>query len=308
MSPQSSRLVSIAALTLGACALAACGGSFGSGDGSGGSAGAGSCEWEGQTYPNGAWFPSGDGCNSCACENGQAACTLMDCVQECSYNGATYPVGQTFPAGDGCNNCSCEIGGSAVCTTMACNDCSTISTSYSAALDQAKSCDPAQTGQCTQRTIGGLQCGCDTFVNPANVDAIAAAESSRQEYSALSCGGLILCEPCSAPSSGYCSPEGHCVDAWGASCKVEGVVYPGGSGNIPDPFSCNTCSCLDGQLDCTKIACPEPCPAGTVQATQCAQCGPTDACEIVEHACLPACTSTCATGMCLNGVCAMVCG
>lgn len=95
-----------------------------------------------------------------------------------------------------------------------------------------------------------------------------------------------------------------------ASCKVGGVVYPHGANNIQDPFSCNKCSCNAGGLACTEIGCTTPCPPGTTPGTTCAQCGPTDACEIVEHACLSQCSDPkeCATGFCYEGLCRMLCG
>jgi len=99
-----------------------------------------------------------------------------------------------------------------------------------------------------------------------------------------------------------------------AACKVDGDVYPSGSTGVPDPASCNTCSCDDGLVTaCTEIACPEPCPQGSVLATSCASCGPTDACEVVEYGCRPECEQggdECTTlgGLCLDGVCRSVCG
>jgi hypothetical protein len=33
-----------------------------------------------------------------------------------------------------------------------------------------------------------------------------------------------------------------------------------------------------------------------------------DGCTVVEHACLPTCTDSCAKGSCWNGVCREVCG
>jgi hypothetical protein len=306
------RLASTAALIFAACALPSCGDSFGSGDGTGGQAGTGGqggeCDWQGQTRAHGSSFPAGDGCNTCTCLNSRVACTTGVCGEQCSYNGSTYQVGDTFPAGDGCNTCSCDSGGFVGCTLIACDECLTIEGAYAAAFDQARACDPQLAGQCTQRIIGGLVCGCDTFVNPANAGAITTAEAARGQYNQLACAGDVLCGPCASPTSGYCSPEGLCTDVWGVSCKVNGIVYPSGSSNLPDPFSCNTCSCLDGQLSCTDIACPLPCPSGTIPSTQCAQCGPTDGCEVVEHACLPVCTSTCTTGLCLDGACKTVCG
>jgi len=38
-----------------------------------------SCQYNGKTYKSGESFPSTDGCNSCGCENGQVACTMMWC-------------------------------------------------------------------------------------------------------------------------------------------------------------------------------------------------------------------------------------
>ena len=39
-----------------------------------------SCTYNGFTYDNGQAFLSSDGCNSCACNNGQAVCTLRACA------------------------------------------------------------------------------------------------------------------------------------------------------------------------------------------------------------------------------------
>jgi hypothetical protein len=79
---------------------------------------------------------------------------------------------------------------------------------------------------------------------------------------------------------------------------------------VPDLDGCNTCTCSDGALSaCTKVGCPNTCPTGTARGTQCAQCGPADACETVETACLPTCTDTCESGgVCSNGLCRNICG
>jgi hypothetical protein len=54
--------------------------------------------------------------------------------------------------------------------------------------------------------------------------------------------------------------DGVCGDGRQADCKTGGIVYPHGARNIPDPTSCNTCSCDNGQLICTEIGCPIDCP------------------------------------------------
>jgi hypothetical protein len=101
----------------------------------------------------------------------------------------------------------------------------------------------------------------------------------------------------------------------GAACKVGGKVFPsGGSGSVEDPHSCNTCSCLDGQLDaCTEIGCPQECPPNAAPSTSCAACGPADGCEILERGCFVVCSddSACAGtefGICLSGLCRNLCG
>jgi Kunitz/Bovine pancreatic trypsin inhibitor domain/von Willebrand factor type C domain len=98
-----------------------------------------------------------------------------------------------------------------------------------------------------------------------------------------------------------------------SACKVGDVVYPSGASGIPDPHSCNTCTCLDGELGCTKVGCPSECPPNSVPDRGCASCGPTDACEVVEHGCFAVCTDSASClssghGQCLAGVCKDVCG
>lgn len=42
-------------------------------------------------------------------------------------------------------------------------------------------------------------------------------------------------------------------------CIVGGQIYTDGASNVPDPFSCNTCTCQDGEITgCTEMACPNP--------------------------------------------------
>jgi hypothetical protein len=109
-----------------------------------------------------------------------------------------------------------------------------------------------------------------------------------------------------------CAP-GSSDPSTAASCKVGGTVYASGTGNIKDPYSCNTCQCTNGALGCTKMMCPEDCPPNSAPGESCASCGPTDACEVVEIGCLPTCdTSTDCNGtgyfMCFDNVCKNVCG
>ena len=337
MSHPSRFVACLVAVTLGSWLLTACGGEFsedggdqnssgsggkggsagkgGSGSGgSGATGGGGSCEFNGATYSEGDTFPAGDDCNTCSCGGGEVTCTRLACPEEgCVYDGVFYEVGAVFPAGDDCNTCTCDAGGSVSCTLVACGDCSVLESEYASAIDEARTCDPALTGQCSELTFVGLQCGCQMFLNPEYSASIAAAQSIRQEYAEQACGGDVLCGECLAPSSSYCSAEGRCVDVYegspGASCMVDGQVYASGTSNVPDPVSCNTCTCIDGYLECDDGAhCPEDCPPDRVYASRCAECGEADRCKVVEHACLPTCSESCDEGVCIQGVCKTLCG
>merc|ERR1712179_675561 len=76
-------------------------------------------------------FTAADGCNTCVCRNGRAACTMMFCppprAKRAAYPGG-YPAvdtcsgrsdGESFTAADGCNTCVCS-NGMAACTMMLC--------------------------------------------------------------------------------------------------------------------------------------------------------------------------------------------
>ena len=97
------------------------------------------------------------------------------------------------------------------------------------------------------------------------------------------------------------------------SCLVGGKIYTDGE-SVPDPYSCNTCTCKAGHIEsCTKTLCPKPCPEGTIPGTQCAGCGPVDDCIRVETGCLRTCKTTAdcpgnGSVACSRGVCVFICG
>jgi len=244
-------------------------------------------------------------------EAGEPACSGAECAGGCTYDGKSYARGDTFPATDGCNSCSCDEAGLVACTQRGCPSCESISATYGELMERAERCDPGQPNQCTLRVVAGLGCGCDTFLNPDAFDE-AEIRAAVAAYSANDCGGDVLCGECNPAVSARCSAEGRCVTDSdpkdGVGCRVGGVTYQDGAQDVPDPFSCNSCECDDGHLICTEINCPNACPDGAVPDTGCFQCGPTDACLVLETGCFPACTDSCAEGVCLGGVCKSVCG
>jgi hypothetical protein len=101
-----------------------------------------------------------------------------------------------------------------------------------------------------------------------------------------------------------------------AACQVGGYVYPSGTAAVPGP-GCSQCQCQAGQLvACSAQLCSiSACAPGTSLGSDCAACGPTDACEIVRQGCLVTCTpggNECPTsglgGICIDGTCRQVCG
>lgn len=52
------------------------------------------CEYQGQTYPNGAQFAAGDGCNQCGCTNGMVQCTALWCPDDAGSDAAPADAGE----------------------------------------------------------------------------------------------------------------------------------------------------------------------------------------------------------------------
>ena len=99
----------------------------------------------------------------------------------------------------------------------------------------------------------------------------------------------------------------------GRPCLAARYGYPSGDTTFPDPTSCNTCSCDDGEVTaCTDIACPTPCPDGFIASTDCGECSQLSmGCSIPRTACLPECMAgnTCGdgSGSCVDGACKVLC-
>jgi hypothetical protein len=230
---------------------------------------------------------------------------------QCTYGEHVYDSGQNFPARDGCNTCSCDDDGRVSCTLLACETCDSVQSRYAAAIEEAKTCDPQRSDQCSKLVTEGLACGCQTFVSVEESAALTRAIAAQQQYESMACGEGIVCGPCLTLVSSFCSAQGRCEPLFAggdAACKVNGVIYKSGASGIQDPVSCNQCQCDDGQLGCTEIGCSVDCPPDTAYGTQCAQCSPLDDCEVVEHACLPTCSDACEQGVCLDHLCRRVCG
>jgi hypothetical protein len=286
--------------------VCACGGRSDKHEGAGGD-GSGASSGSGATHPA-AGSPGGGAAGANAGTGSGSGGTTSGSGGTTSGSGGTTSGSGGTTSGTG--GATAGTGGSS--TGESCDD---IVEDYAEAYEEAKQCDPsAEVDECTQKLQGGLTCGCDDFVNPAQSEALMRVSEARSAYAEHKCRAGVMCGQCLAPIRGRCSDAGRCEGVppgAGRSCKVDGKVYADGESNIPDPVSCNTCECEDGALACTEIGgCERPCPDGYAFGTDCAQCGSTDACEIPEYGCFRSCQDGCAEpghvcvgGLCLAGLC-----
>jgi hypothetical protein len=78
----------------------------------------------GTRFPNGAsGIPSGDGCNTCHCDDSITYCTDVACSSSsCVINGKIYAHGTSASVPDpySCNTCGCNQGVIGGCTEIGC--------------------------------------------------------------------------------------------------------------------------------------------------------------------------------------------
>jgi hypothetical protein len=140
---------------------------------------------------------------------------------------------------------------------------------------------------------GAKGCACTT--EPPQ--CIAVDDNSNVNRLSLQCSGSV-----------WISVENGVCGGTGASCLVNGNVYPDGASNVPDLFDCSRCTCTNGELTAcvgTNQVCANHCPDGTTLVAQCTQCGLADQCTQKEQKCLPSCAAVqCETGkFCIAGTC-----
>jgi hypothetical protein len=90
-------------------------------------------------------------------------------------------------------------------------------------------------------------------------------------------------------------PDGACDGK--AGCQTEDGIWASGAKRVPDPFSCNTCSCDDGKLNCTERDCPKACPDRSMPALGCLDCVDND-CHLAHYDCFTSIYVDCHDGGC----------
>lgn len=155
--------------------------------------------------------------------------------------------------------------------------------------DNGDRCNAHPTALCSSGPAGA---GAGTSAEDTNADTDNGAGSDGADASAAGSGGTDVgnAGTSSVGGSGGASGEGGAggsagsagvVSAPEGSCIVHGTVYDNGASGFIGPDGCNTCSCNDGMLACTRIACPSA-PACVVARRLDECCGQWQAVTLLE--------------------------
>nr|XP_045253608.1 protein jagged-2 isoform X1 [Macaca fascicularis] len=218
-------------------------------------------EFQCDTYTcsnGGTCYDSGDTFR-CACPPGWkgSTCTVAknsSCLPNPCVNGGTcVGSGASF-------SCICRDGWEGRTCTHNTNDCNPL---------------PCYNGGICVDGVNWFRCECAAgFAGPDCRINIDECQSSPCAYGAT-CVDEINGYRCSCPP-GRAGPRCQEVIGFGRSCWSRGTPFPHGSSWVED---CNSCRCLDGRRDCSKVWCGwKPCLlAGQPEALS-AQCPPGQRC------------------------------
>jgi hypothetical protein len=245
------------------------------------------CTYEGKSYASGATFPAGDGCNTCSCQDGSVACTLVGCVDAGTDGspGCRDSSGKaTACPGDGgitdggtlCFDvngkqiaCNTDGGGGGACIdgtkvyklgtsfTCAdgCNGCTctssgiVVTTNRACADASGDARADALPPSCYYVDGTGRACGFD-----AGVDCLYGNTFFPVGTSFPSADGCNTCS-CTMNLTVACTAKA-CADA-GAACVYAGKPYSTGA-TFPSIDGCNVCTCTaGGMISCTEKGCSD---------------------------------------------------
>jgi hypothetical protein len=254
-----SLLVAVRGLVFAALALTATPGCRTTSDGSDAAgtdaASVGTCDLGPVRLSAGDRLPSIDGCNTCQCQqlDGKTsiACTEVACsdaprVKGCRIGGlAVMPSGSKMTAVDGCNACTCTSGGTVSCTNEPCSSAPAVADADPPLPDDDDAPIKVPVAHCE---IGGVKIKSGA--------TLPASDGCNK----CTCGdfgdgiGMFSCTELACPK--HEDPDG---------CDLDGLVMMEDDETLPAVDGCNTCTCGEDGVVCTKREC-EPPPAGERKA------------------------------------------
>ncbi|XP_013888896.1 kielin/chordin-like protein isoform X2 [Austrofundulus limnaeus] len=216
------------------------------------------CVLEGVEYEEGSsWHPEGP-CSSCTCVNGEISCTHVRCppsdcqhpskttgsccevCDSCTYNHRIYSNGQRFTTPDQpCHVCTC-LHGTVGCERQTCPrlNCSNSYTPPGECCPKCQDCSFEN-----HIFVDG-----EAFPNPVSV-----CEECRCVSGRIDCHRPQCPRPnCNAPLPGTCC-KNNCN-----GCGYAGKEYPNGQDFQHPSDPCRTCSCRNGNVQCSSRRCPPP--------------------------------------------------
>uniref|UniRef100_A0A8D0U111 Delta-like protein n=1 Tax=Sus scrofa TaxID=9823 RepID=A0A8D0U111_PIG len=229
----------------------------------------------------------------CACDDGWKGKTCHSRESQCDAytcgNGGTcYDSGDTFRCAcpPGWRGSTCNIAKNSSCLPNPCvngGTCVGSGDSFSCICRdgwEGRTCTHSELalyngGVCVDG-VNWFRCECAPgFAGPDCRINIDECQSSPCAYGAT-CVDEINGYRCSCPP-GRAGPRCQEVMVFGRSCWSQGVPFPHGSSWVED---CNSCRCLDGRRDCSKVWCGrKPCLLAGRSAALNAQCPPGQRCQ-----------------------------
>uniref|UniRef100_A0A8C6QC67 Delta-like protein n=1 Tax=Nannospalax galili TaxID=1026970 RepID=A0A8C6QC67_NANGA len=226
----------------------------------------------------------------CACDDGWKGKTChsreFQCdAYTCSNGGTCYDSGDTFRCAcpPGWKGSTCTVAKNSSCLP---NPCVNGGTCVGSGDSFSCICRDGWEGRtCTHSDYNGgicvdgvnwFRCECAPgFAGPDCRINIDECQSSPCAYGAT-CVDEINGYRCSCPP-GRAGPRCQEVVGFGRSCWFRGTDFPHGSSWMED---CNSCRCLDGHRDCSKVWCGwKPCLLSSQPDTLSAQCPPGQQCR-----------------------------
>ncbi|KAI7802308.1 kielin/chordin-like protein isoform X1 [Triplophysa rosa] len=269
----------------------------------------GQCQHNHRVYGNGqTWADPENPCSQCACQDGQVSCAMPECSPpacsnpytphgeccphcppDCEYDNRIYTNGDIFPnPSNPCEDCVCADGG-VTCGNHECPE---------------PNCHYPRPGQCCQNNCNG--CSYAGNVYPNGMEFPHPTDRCRTCHCT---NGHVHCQMNRCPAvpcvdayfqSGECCPQ--CPEP-PAECIVEGQSYGHMQQFYHPSDSCQSCSCINGTMNCRHTPCPPAVCSHPINQDCCRTC---DGClykgrEHANGATFEDVSDPCATCVCRDG-------